>query len=245
MAAADEKESQLDLSKSVNVWMIRVPNYLAERWDAVSAAGADVEIGTLRIFKKADGSKRPKIELRVSESLQAAGDHALPPVLEVQTTDDTPKGLNVISETKSGKYCVANEGEIALRGTCTCKDTALYSKLKKKKETQPRTLLPEVYAVPSFFRFLFRFLFPLPFPFSFSVFRFPFSFSVSGFREKLLPSRVSSVANMCTAIESCWPLPTSRQVAKKCTLPSAWPPRSCGTSCLSCFRRTSSTSWTT
>eukprot|EP00052_Salpingoeca_macrocollata_P016350 m.131338 g.131338 ORF g.131338 m.131338 type:complete len:232 (-) comp20017_c1_seq2:117-812(-) len=144
MAAADEKESQLDLSKSVNVWMIRVPNYLAERWDAVSAAGADVEIGTLRIFKKADGSKRPKIELRVSESLQAAGDHALPPVLEVQTTDDTPKGLNVISETKSGKYCVANEGEIALRGTCTCKDTALYSKLKKKKETQPRTLLPEV-----------------------------------------------------------------------------------------------------
>eukprot|EP00052_Salpingoeca_macrocollata_P016349 m.131398 g.131398 ORF g.131398 m.131398 type:complete len:90 (-) comp20017_c1_seq13:877-1146(-) len=39
MAAADEKESQLDLSKSVNVWMIRVPNYLAERWDAVSAAG--------------------------------------------------------------------------------------------------------------------------------------------------------------------------------------------------------------
>jgi len=137
MTSTSANPSKVDCTRAgQNVWLVKVPNYLAEVWNKADSSGI---VGSLEIPAT---SGLGNVTFRLADSLQKHGTTAnadIPPEHKL-IMSDVHQTMGVFSETpiededgnSDGHAQIAFEGKIAKRTDCRPPQSAGYMRLKRK-----------------------------------------------------------------------------------------------------------------
>jgi len=126
--------SEIDLSAESCVWLVKIPNYLADAW---LHAERGTELGTITLAQCYDTSKDPIVEMSV---LPLPGMKENIP-LEFScgfSKHEHSNELKIISEDVAGRFTV--EGQVKVKVDCKAKDTALLKRSINSQAVETRKI---------------------------------------------------------------------------------------------------------
>lgn len=118
---------------SRGVWLVKVPKYLAERWEKPSSTA---EVGKLRITRSKVGPQKPDVVFTSSDTIlsQDGPPTAIPRHHKFALTGMSNQNLVVYSQSQQlGSEQISVEGKVIQRAECHPVADDSYMKLKRKQ----------------------------------------------------------------------------------------------------------------